>query len=32
MGIFEGIDADGALLLTEAGRTTAIAAGDVFFG
>jgi BirA family biotin operon repressor/biotin-[acetyl-CoA-carboxylase] ligase len=32
MGIFEGIDADGALLLTEAGRTTVIAAGDVFFG
>jgi BirA family biotin operon repressor/biotin-[acetyl-CoA-carboxylase] ligase len=32
MGVFEGIDADGALLLNEAGRTTAIAAGDVFFG
>jgi BirA family biotin operon repressor/biotin-[acetyl-CoA-carboxylase] ligase len=32
MGVFEGIDADGALLLNEAGRTIAIAAGDVFFG
>ena len=32
MGVFEGIDANGALLLNEAGRTTAIAAGDVFFG
>jgi BirA family biotin operon repressor/biotin-[acetyl-CoA-carboxylase] ligase len=32
MGVFEGIDADGALLLNEAGRTTAIAAGEVFFG
>jgi BirA family transcriptional regulator, biotin operon repressor / biotin---[acetyl-CoA-carboxylase] ligase len=31
-GVFEGIDADGALLLSEAGRTTTIAAGDVFFG
>lgn len=31
-GIFEGIDADGALLLNEAGRTRAIAAGEVFFG
>ena len=32
MGVFEGIDADGALLLNEAGRTTVIAAGEVFFG
>jgi BirA family biotin operon repressor/biotin-[acetyl-CoA-carboxylase] ligase len=32
MGVFEGIDADGALLLNEAGRTTAIVAGEVFFG
>ena len=31
-GVFEGIDGDGALLLNEAGRTRAIAAGDVFFG
>ena len=31
-GVFEGIDADGALLLNEAGRTRAIAAGEVFFG
>jgi BirA family biotin operon repressor/biotin-[acetyl-CoA-carboxylase] ligase len=30
IGVFEGIDADGALLLNEAGRTTAIAAGEVF--
>lgn len=31
-GVFEGIDAGGALLLNEAGRTRAIAAGEVFFG
>ncbi len=33
MGIFEGIDTDGALLLREAqDRVRAIAAGEVFFG
>jgi BirA family transcriptional regulator, biotin operon repressor / biotin---[acetyl-CoA-carboxylase] ligase len=32
MGVFEGIDADGALLLNEAGQTRVIAAGEVFFG
>ncbi len=31
-GIFEGIDADGALLLNEGSRTRVIAAGEVFFG
>jgi BirA family biotin operon repressor/biotin-[acetyl-CoA-carboxylase] ligase len=31
-GVFEGIDADGALLLNEGSRTRVIAAGDVFFG
>ena len=30
-GVFEGIDRTGALLLNEAGKTTAIAAGEVFF-
>ena len=30
-GIFEGIDAAGALLLNEQGRVRAIAAGEVFF-
>ena len=30
-GVFEGIDASGALLLNEQGRVTAIAAGEVFF-
>jgi BirA family biotin operon repressor/biotin-[acetyl-CoA-carboxylase] ligase len=30
-GIFEGIDASGALLLNEQGKLTAIAAGEVFF-
>ncbi|HVV26916.1 MAG TPA: biotin--[acetyl-CoA-carboxylase] ligase [Rhizomicrobium sp.] len=30
-GLFEGIDATGALLLNEQGRTRAIAAGEVFF-
>ena len=31
-GVFEGIDAGGALLLNEGTRTRAISAGDVFFG
>jgi BirA family biotin operon repressor/biotin-[acetyl-CoA-carboxylase] ligase len=31
-GVFEGIDASGALLLNEGTRTRAISAGDVFFG
>jgi BirA family biotin operon repressor/biotin-[acetyl-CoA-carboxylase] ligase len=30
-GVFEGIDAGGALLLNEGGRVRAIAAGEVFF-
>ena len=30
-GVFEGIDASGALLLNEGGRVSAIAAGEVFF-
>jgi BirA family biotin operon repressor/biotin-[acetyl-CoA-carboxylase] ligase len=30
-GVFEGIDASGALLLNEQGRVHAIAAGEVFF-
>ncbi len=30
-GVFEGIDASGALLLNEGGRLCAIAAGEVFF-
>ena len=30
-GLFEGIDASGALLLNEQGRVRAIAAGEVFF-
>ncbi len=30
-GVFEGIDAGGALLLNEQGRISAIAAGEVFF-
>lgn len=30
-GLFEGIDASGALLLNEGGQTRAIAAGEVFF-
>ena len=30
-GVFEGIDANGALLLNEQGRITPIAAGEVFF-
>lgn len=30
-GLFEGIDASGALLLNEQGRTHAITAGEVFF-
>jgi BirA family biotin operon repressor/biotin-[acetyl-CoA-carboxylase] ligase len=30
-GVFEGIDASGALLLNESGRVRAIAAGEVFF-
>jgi BirA family biotin operon repressor/biotin-[acetyl-CoA-carboxylase] ligase len=30
-GVFEGIDADGALLLNQAGQVRAIAAGEVFF-
>jgi BirA family transcriptional regulator, biotin operon repressor / biotin---[acetyl-CoA-carboxylase] ligase len=30
-GVFEGIDETGALLLREAGRTRAIAAGEVYF-
>ena len=30
-GLFEGIDASGALLLNEGGRIRAIAAGEVFF-
>jgi BirA family biotin operon repressor/biotin-[acetyl-CoA-carboxylase] ligase len=30
-GVFEGIDAAGALLLNEQGRVSAIAAGEVFF-
>ncbi|HWY60636.1 MAG TPA: biotin--[acetyl-CoA-carboxylase] ligase [Rhizomicrobium sp.] len=32
VGVFEGIDAQGALLLNEGSRTRAIAAGEVFFG
>lgn len=31
-GVFEGIDQDGALLLTAGPRTETIAAGEVFFG
>jgi BirA family biotin operon repressor/biotin-[acetyl-CoA-carboxylase] ligase len=31
VGVFEGIDEQGALLLTQAGATHAIAAGEVFF-
>jgi BirA family biotin operon repressor/biotin-[acetyl-CoA-carboxylase] ligase len=31
-GVFEGIDAGGALLLNEGTRTRAISAGEVFFG
>jgi BirA family biotin operon repressor/biotin-[acetyl-CoA-carboxylase] ligase len=31
-GVFEGIDAEGALLLREGSQTRAIAAGEVFFG
>lgn len=31
MGVFEGIDADGALLLNEGGWVRAISAGEVFF-
>jgi len=31
-GVFEGIDAEGALLLNEGNKTQAIAAGEVFFG
>lgn len=31
MGVFEGIDAEGALLLNEGGQLRAIAAGEVFF-
>lgn len=31
-GVFEGIDAEGALLLNEGNRTRAIAAGEVYFG
>jgi BirA family biotin operon repressor/biotin-[acetyl-CoA-carboxylase] ligase len=30
-GVFEGIDANGALLLNEGGLVRAIAAGEVFF-
>jgi biotin-(acetyl-CoA carboxylase) ligase len=30
-GVFEGIDATGALLLNQQGRVRAIAAGEVFF-
>ena len=30
-GVFDGIDATGALLLNEQGRVRAIAAGEVFF-
>jgi BirA family biotin operon repressor/biotin-[acetyl-CoA-carboxylase] ligase len=30
-GVFEGIDASGALLLNQQGRVRAIAAGEVFF-
>ena len=30
-GVFEGIDADGALLLNEQGHMRAITAGEVFF-
>jgi BirA family biotin operon repressor/biotin-[acetyl-CoA-carboxylase] ligase len=30
-GVFEGIDASGALLLNEQGQVRAIAAGEVFF-
>lgn len=30
-GVFEGVDGNGALLLNEQGRVTAIAAGEVFF-
>ena len=30
-GIFEGIDASGALLLNEQGHVRAIATGEVFF-
>jgi BirA family biotin operon repressor/biotin-[acetyl-CoA-carboxylase] ligase len=32
VGVFEGIDAEGALLLNEGSRTRTIAAGEVFFG
>jgi BirA family biotin operon repressor/biotin-[acetyl-CoA-carboxylase] ligase len=31
-GVFEGIDAEGALLLNEGSGARAIAAGEVFFG
>jgi BirA family biotin operon repressor/biotin-[acetyl-CoA-carboxylase] ligase len=31
-GVFEGIDAEGALLLNEGNQTRAITAGEVFFG
>jgi BirA family biotin operon repressor/biotin-[acetyl-CoA-carboxylase] ligase len=30
-GVFEGIDASGALLLNEQGKISAIAAAEVFF-
>ena len=30
-GVFEGIDENGALLLNEGGRLSAIPAGEVFF-
>jgi biotin-(acetyl-CoA carboxylase) ligase len=30
-GVFEGVDAQGALLLNQQGRTRTIAAGEVFF-
>jgi BirA family biotin operon repressor/biotin-[acetyl-CoA-carboxylase] ligase len=30
-GVFEGVDASGALLLNEQGHVRAIAAGEVFF-
>ena len=32
LGVFEGIDAEGALLLNEGNGARAIAAGEVFFG
>ena len=32
VGMFEGINDQGALLLSEANQTRAIAAGEVFFG